>query len=134
MRKFGLSKKNENVVPKKSCDRFIFPKVLFAYKEHSFQNIMRQVKLYYVSLKKNTMVDVIYLKKSGLYTRFKKKYHKIDLPISFYLHHSIKIEKGFTIQHLMEILKEYEKDVDLIFQAYTRGFKLEPFYNEMNEP
>jgi hypothetical protein len=39
----------------------------------------------------------------------RKKYHKIDRPISYYLHHSIKTEKGFTIQHLMEVLKEYGK-------------------------
>jgi len=78
------------------------------------------------------MIDIIYLKKSGLYTRFKKEYKKIDRSISYYLHHTPKIEKDFTVGDLMEILKEYEHDVNLVFMAYTRRFEINPFYEEMN--
>jgi hypothetical protein len=80
------------------------------------------------------MIDFIYLKKSGLYTRFAKKYSKIDQPISYYLHHTPVLEKGFTVLHLMQILKEYESEVDLIFLAYSRGFKIDPYYQEIIEP
>jgi len=52
------------------------------------------------------MIDFIYLKKSGLYTRFAKKYSKINQPISYYLHHTPVIEKGFTVLHLMQILTQ----------------------------
>jgi hypothetical protein len=80
------------------------------------------------------MIDFIYLKKSGLYTRFAKKYSKIGRPISCYLHHTPVLEKGFTVLHLMQILKEYEKEVDLIFMAYSRGFKIDPYYQEIIAP
>jgi hypothetical protein len=80
------------------------------------------------------MIDFIYLKKSGLYTRFAKKYSKIDQPISYYLHHTPVLERGFTVLHLMQILKEYEQEVDLIFMAYSRGFKIDPYYQEVIAP
>lgn len=80
------------------------------------------------------MIDFIYLKKSGFYTHFANKYLKIDKPISYYLHHTPVFEKGFSVLHLMQILKEYEQEVDLIFMAYSRGFKIDPFYQEMMEP
>jgi hypothetical protein len=34
----------------------------------------------------------------------------------------------------MKIFKEYESDVNLIFLANTRGFELNPFYDEMIIP
>lgn len=80
------------------------------------------------------MIDFIYLKKSGLYTRHAKKYSKIDKPISYYLHHTPVFEKGFTVLHLMQILKEKEQEVDLVFMAYSRGFKIDPYYQEMMQP
>jgi hypothetical protein len=80
------------------------------------------------------MIDFIYLKKTGLYTRFGKKYSKIDKPISYYFHHKPFFEKGFTVLHLMQILKEYEQDANLVFMAYTRGFKIAPYYEEMSLP
>ena len=80
------------------------------------------------------MMGFIYFKKSGLYTRSFKKYKKIERPISCYMRHIPKFEKGFTVADLMQILKEYENDVNLIFLAYTRGFELQPFYEEMNLP
>jgi hypothetical protein len=80
------------------------------------------------------MIDFIYLKKSGLYTRFAKKYSKIDQPISYYLHHTPVLERGFTVLHLMQTLKEYEQEVDLIFMAYSHGFKIDPYYQEMIAP
>lgn len=80
------------------------------------------------------MIGIIYFKKSGLYTRSFKRYKKIDRPISYYMCHIPKFEKGFTVGDLMQILKEYENDVNLIFLAYTRGFELQPFYEEMNLP
>jgi hypothetical protein len=80
------------------------------------------------------MIDFIYLKKTGLYTRFTKKYSKIDKPISYYLHHTPVFEKDFTVLHLMQILKEHEKEVNLVFMAYTRGFEIAPYYEEMSLP
>ena len=80
------------------------------------------------------MIDLIYLKKSGLYTRFARKYSKIDKPISYYLHHTPVFEKGFTVLHLMQILKDNEKDVDLVFMAYSRGYKIDAYYQEIIEP
>lgn len=80
------------------------------------------------------MIDIIYLKKTGLYTRFGKKYSKIDKPISYYFHYKPVIEKDFTVLNLMEILKEYEKEVNLVFMSYTRGFEIAPYYEEMNLP
>jgi hypothetical protein len=80
------------------------------------------------------MINFIYLKKSGLYTRFAKKYSKIDQPISYYLHHTPVLERDFTVLHLMQILKEYEQEVDLIFMAYSRGFKIDPYYQEIIAP
>ena len=78
------------------------------------------------------MTDVIYLKKSGLFTRFAQKYKKIEQPISYYFHHTPIIEKGFSVFDMMNILKENEKHIDLFFMAYTRGYELAPFYDEMN--
>jgi hypothetical protein len=74
------------------------------------------------------MIGIIYFKKTGLYFRSAKRFRKIDRPISFYLHHPPKFEKGFTVQNLMKIFKEYESDVNLIFLANSRGFELNPFY------
>lgn len=78
------------------------------------------------------MIDIVYLKKSGLFTRFARKYQKIERPLAYYLHHTPVIEKGFSVFDLMNILKENEKEVNLLFMAYTRGFTLAPFYEEMN--
>ena len=80
------------------------------------------------------MIDFIYLKKSGLFTRFARKYSKIDKPISYYLHHTPVFEKGFTVLNLMQILKEYEKDIDLVFLAYSRGYEIDAYYQEIIAP
>lgn len=80
------------------------------------------------------MIGIIYFKKSGLYTRSSKKYKKIERPISYYMRHTPKFEKGFTVADLMQILKEYEADFNLLFLAYTRGFELHPFFEEMSLP
>ena len=80
------------------------------------------------------MTGIIYLKKSGLYTRSSKIYKKIERPISYYMLHTPKFEKGFTVADLMLILKKYENDVNLMFLAYTRGFEFHPFFEEMNLP
>jgi hypothetical protein len=79
-------------------------------------------------------MNFIYLKKTGFYTRFKKKYIPIDRAVSYYLHHFPKIEKGFTVADLMHLLKKHEEDIDFLFEAYTRGFLLQPFFEEMNLP
>lgn len=79
-------------------------------------------------------MDFIFLKKTGFYTRYKKKYIQIERPISYYLQHFPKIENGFTVADLMFLLKKYEKDIDFLFQAYTRGFLLQPFFEEMLLP
>lgn len=79
-------------------------------------------------------MNFIYLNKSGFYTRSKKEYIPIDRPISYYLHHFPKIEKDFTVEDLINLLNEYETDIDFLFQAYTRGFLLQPFFEEMNLP
>lgn len=79
-------------------------------------------------------MNFIFLKKTGFYTRFNKKYTPIERSFSYYLHHFPKIEKGFTVADLMHILKKYESDIDFLFQADTRGFLLQPFYEEMLLP
>ncbi len=80
------------------------------------------------------MTDIIHFKKEGLFTRFGAKYTKIDKSIFYYLHHSLQIEADFSVSHLMEILKEHETEVNLAFMAYTRGFEIAPFYEEMHLP
>jgi hypothetical protein len=79
-------------------------------------------------------MNIIYLKKSGLFTTWKKEFIPIDRPFSFYLRHYPKIDKDFAVEDLMTILKENETDVDNLFQAYTRGFLLNPFFEEMQLP
>jgi hypothetical protein len=34
----------------------------------------------------------------------------------------------------MQILKEYENVVDLIFMTYSRGFKIDPYYQQIIAP
>ena len=73
----------------------------------------------------------IYLTKNGLCIRKKKEFLPIEKPLSYYLNEYPKIEKGFTLGDLMEILKQNEVAVDLLFMAYTRGFVLGAYYQEM---
>lgn len=79
-------------------------------------------------------MNVIYFKKTGFYTRSKKEYIPIDRPISYYLYHFPKMGKGFTVEDLMHLLKAYETDIDFLFQADTRGFLLQPFFEDINLP
>ncbi|MEX0995516.1 MAG: hypothetical protein WDZ45_00545 [Flavobacteriaceae bacterium] len=79
-------------------------------------------------------MNFIYLKKTGFYTRFKKKYIPIDRSISYYLQHYPKVAKDFTVADLMNLLKKWEADIDFLFESYTRGFLLQPFYEELNLP
>jgi hypothetical protein len=80
------------------------------------------------------IIENIYLRKKGFYTRFGQKYQILNRPISYYLHYGIKISKNYTLAHFMKHLMVYEKQIDLIFLAYTRGFKLAPFFKEMQKP
>lgn len=77
-------------------------------------------------------MEFIYLKKTGFFTRFKKKYIPIDRSISYYLHHYPKIEKDFTVLDLMNLLKNREADIDFLFEACMRGFLLRPFIEELS--
>ena len=73
----------------------------------------------------------IYLTKNGLCIRKKKEFLPIDQPFSYYLNEYPKIDKGFTVGDLMQILKQNENAVDLIFMSHTKGFSLSPYYQEM---
>lgn len=77
-------------------------------------------------------MDFIYIKKTGFYTRFKKKHILIDRSISYYLHHYPKIEKDFTVSDLINLLQKREADIDFLFEAYTCGFLLQPYIEELN--
>ena len=79
-------------------------------------------------------MNVIHLKKSGLFTTWKKEYVPIDRPFAYYLHHYPKVDKDVTVEDLMLILKQNETDVDNLFYPYTRGFLLNPFFEEMQLP
>lgn len=79
-------------------------------------------------------MNIIHLKKSGLFTTCKKEFIPIERPFSFYLRHYPKIDTDFTVEDLMNILKENEEDIDNLFQAYTRGFLLNPYFEEMQLP
>ena len=79
-------------------------------------------------------MEKLHLKKDGLFTSEKKKFFPIDKSFSYYLNHYPKIEKGFTVEDLMNFLKNHETEVDNLFLAYTEGFLLEPFSTEMNLP
>lgn len=75
----------------------------------------------------------IYIRKNGFYVRL-KRLAKIDQPLSYYLRHIPKFESGVTVSDLMNILKNYQEDVDRTFLAYTRGFEFTPFFDEMLTP
>jgi hypothetical protein len=45
-----------------------------------------------------------------------------------------KIDKDFTVEDLMLILKQNEAEVDSLFYAYTRGFLLNQYFEEMQLP
>ncbi len=78
------------------------------------------------------MIDKIYLKKDGFFVKNDSgKIVKINKPISYYLQYGIKLEKGFNVEDLMNLLIQYEERIDLLFLSYTRGFHLRPFYEEM---
>jgi hypothetical protein len=77
-------------------------------------------------------MEFIYLKKTGFYTRYKKKFVPIDQSISYYLHHFPKIEKDLSVADFMNLLQQYEADIDFLFEAYTRGFLLRPFLEELH--
>lgn len=79
-------------------------------------------------------MNFIYLKKTGFYTRFKKKHIPIDSSISYYLQHYPKIDKDFTVEDLMNLLKKWDADIDFLFESYTRGYLLQPFFEELNTP
>jgi hypothetical protein len=79
-------------------------------------------------------MNIIHLKKSGLFTTWKKEFIPIDRPFAYYLHHYPKIDKDFTVEDLMTILKQNEADIDNLFQSYTRGFLLSPYFEEMQLP
>jgi len=72
----------------------------------------------------------IYIKKKGFFEK-SGKLLRISQPLSYYLHHNVKFENGLTVADLMNALKSHEQDVNRTFLAYTRGFELEPFYDEM---
>lgn len=76
-------------------------------------------------------MDYLYLKKNGLFERCKKDFVAIDRPFPYYMNHYPKIENGFTVEDFMEILKKYESDVDKVFLAFTRGYMLDAYYQEM---
>ena len=69
-----------------------------------------------------------------MFTTWKKEFVPIDRPFAYYLHHYPKIDKDFTVEDFMTILKKNETDVDNLFQAYTRGFLLNPYFEEMRMP
>ena len=77
-------------------------------------------------------MDFIYIRKTGFYTRYKKKFIPINRSISYYLHHYPKIEKDLNVADLMNLLQQYEADIDFLFEAYTRGFLLRPFLEELH--
>ena len=79
-------------------------------------------------------MNTIHLKKSGLFTTLKKEFVPIGKPFAYYLHHYPKIDKDFSVEDLMIILKQNETAVDNLFYAYTRGFLLNPFFEEMQLP
>jgi hypothetical protein len=76
-------------------------------------------------------MDFLYLTKNGLCTRENKEFLPIECTFSYYLNHYPKIEKGFTVEDFMEILKKNESDVNHLFQAFTKGFLLDAYYQEM---
>lgn len=77
-------------------------------------------------------MECIYLKKSGIFVKRKKSFLPIDRPFSFYLKFIPKLDKDFTVEDLMNALNTYESDVDFLFQSFTRGYILKPFFDEMN--
>lgn len=72
----------------------------------------------------------IYIKKNGFFEK-SGKCIRICRPLSYYLHHTPTFEKGLTVADLMNVMKSHEQDVNSTFLAYTRGFELGPFYDEM---
>lgn len=80
------------------------------------------------------IVEQVYFREKGFFTKAYGKYYPLNRPISYYLHYGIKISKNYTLGNLMQHLMKYELQVDLIFLPYTRGFKLKPFYKEMQKP
>lgn len=76
-------------------------------------------------------MEFIYFKKAGLCIKNKKNFIPIDRSISYYLNSIPKIDKDFTVEDLMNILKENETEVDVLFQSFSRGYELNPFFEEM---
>lgn len=76
----------------------------------------------------------IFITKEGFFVKEKGKWVPVSAPLSYYLHYFPKFDKGLTVFDFMKILMGYEQEVNSLFMAYSRGFELKPFWDEMNLP
>lgn len=69
---------------------------------------------------------MVKITKNGIYNDNEKV---IDL--SYYLTESVELE-NVTLENLFDILNEFP-NIDELFSSWTRGFKFQPYYNELKE-
>jgi len=89
------------------------------------------------------MMNLITLKSDGFYIFQKPEDKKEELisvninetdkPISFYTNYFIEVESNVTIENFMNILMQYEDDIDFLYMGYTKGKPLRPYYEQMQE-
>jgi hypothetical protein len=85
-------------------------------------------------------MNMIYIKKSGFFvmernTELKTdRFQKIESELAYHMQDIVTIDDDVTIENIMDSLMEFEKEVDILFMGHTRGFKLKPFYEKMQEP
>jgi hypothetical protein len=84
-------------------------------------------------------IMIVYIKKDGIYYRqFNKEtkeesFSNIESHMAYYLQDIVSIDEDVTVEDLMNVLMQYEEQVDVLFMGHTRGFKLKPFFDNMNE-
>lgn len=77
------------------------------------------------------MIDIIFVRKNGFFVKDDDgKMVRIDKPLSYYLRHTPKLQRNFTVEDLLNILMKYEDEVNMLFLSYSRGFELRPYYEE----
>lgn len=80
---------------------------------------------------------MIVLKKNGFHTKeydeksSEPSYVKLKGSIGFHLQSVIEIDKGVTVEDLMNEMIRHEADIDMMFFGLSKGYHIRPFYEEM---
>jgi hypothetical protein len=86
------------------------------------------------------MTKLITIKSDGIYAHERNTeegdYSLVNIKdtgksISCYLNYFVNIDNNVTIENLMDILMQFEDDIDFLFMGYTNSMPLRPYYEQM---